>query len=76
LVISALGWRLAMAMIAIPVLMTAVLVRVSLDETTATPSATLRGALSRQLLLVAVTLGIVSTVGRSFLTLFHEDACR
>lgn len=70
LAISAFDWRLALAMIAIPLAITAVVLQTTLEETTATPSATIRGVLSRQLVLVSVTLGVVSTVGRSFLTFF------
>ena len=68
--VSAFNWRLAMASIAVPMLIAAVALRVKLDETPAAPSATLRGALSRQLIVVAVTFGIVFMVGRSFLTFF------
>jgi len=68
--ISAFNWRLAMAAIAVPMIVTAVILRVRLDETPASPSARLRGAVSRPLVLLAVTFGIVSMVGRSFLTFF------
>jgi MFS family permease len=47
--ISAFSWRLAMAAISIPMLVTAAMVRMKLDKTTATPLATVRGVLSRQL---------------------------
>ncbi len=70
LTISAFNWRLAMVGIAVPLVIAAVALRVKLDETPATPSATLRGAMTPQLVLVAVTFGIVYMVGRSFLTFF------
>lgn len=68
--ISAFNWRLAMAAIAVPMVVTAVMLRVALDETTATPSASLRSAVTSQLVLVAVMFGTVFMVGRSFLTFF------
>jgi FSR family fosmidomycin resistance protein-like MFS transporter len=70
LTVSAFNWRLAMAGIAIPLLLTAVVLRMKLDETEATPSARLRGAVTPQLIVVAVTFGIVAMVGRSFITFF------
>jgi FSR family fosmidomycin resistance protein-like MFS transporter len=68
--ISMFNWRLAMAAIAVPMVFTAVILRVRLDETPASPSARLRGVVTRPLVLLAVTFGIVSMVGRSFLTFF------
>ena len=70
LVVSAFNWRLAMVGIAFPLVITAVTLRVKLDETPAMPSVTLRGAVTPQLIWVAVTFGIVYLVGRSFLTFF------
>lgn len=68
--VSAFNWRLAMAGIAVPMLVTAIVLRVKLDETPATPSVTLRGAVTRPLIVVAVTFGVLFMVGRSFLTFF------
>ncbi|MDH3425837.1 MAG: MFS transporter [Acidimicrobiia bacterium] len=70
LTVAALNWRLTMAAIAVPLLITAVTLRVRLDETPATPSARLRGAVTPQLISVAVTFGIIAMVGRSFITFF------
>lgn len=67
-VIAAFNWRIAMAVIAIPMVLTAVVLRVKLDEPPPTRSATLRSAITGQLVLVAVTFGFFSVVGRSFLT--------
>ena len=68
--VSVFSWRLAMASIAVPMFIAALVLRVKLEETPATPSATLRAALTPQLIVVAVSFGIVSMVGRSFLTFF------
>ena len=70
LLVAALDWRLAMALIAIPLTATAVLIRTKLRETPPCPGVTLRGAVTRPLLLVAITFGVISMVGRSFLTFF------
>ena len=68
LVIAAFNWRVAMAAIAIPMVLTAIMLRARLDEPPPTRSATLRGAVTGQLMLVAITFGLFSVVGRSFLT--------
>ena len=70
LAVSALNWRLAMAAIAIPMIATALVLQVKLVETAPTPSATVRGVLTSQLLVVAVTFGIVGMAGRSFLIFY------
>ncbi|NOX29839.1 MAG: MFS transporter [Actinobacteria bacterium] len=70
LLVAAFDWRIAMALIALPLLVVAVVLQRRLDETTPAPGVTLRGALSRQLVLVAVAFGMVSIVGRSFVTFF------
>jgi FSR family fosmidomycin resistance protein-like MFS transporter len=70
LAIAAFNWRIAMVVIAIPMVLTAVMLRVKLDEPPPTRSATLRGVITRQLVLVAITFGLFSVVGRSFLTFF------
>lgn len=68
--IALFNWRVAMAVVAIPLVVAAVVLRAKLKETEPTPGVTLQGALSRQLILVAATFGILGTVGRSFLTFF------
>jgi len=70
LVIAAFNWRIAMMAIAIPLVLTAIMLRVRLDEPPPTRSATLRSAITSQLVLVAITFGLFSVVGRSFLTFF------
>ena len=70
LTVSLFNWRLAMAAVAIPLVLTAIVLRAKLNEAPPTPSATLRSALTPQLVLVAVTFGIVSLVGFSFLRVF------
>ena len=59
-----------MAAVALPMLGAAVVVRFRLDETAPSPSATLRGSLTRPLIIAALAFGVVSTVGRSFLVFF------
>ena len=70
LVISALNWRIALALVAVPMIITAAMLRAKLPETEPAPAATLRGAVTSRLLVVAVTFGIISMVGRGFLTFF------
>ncbi len=64
--VAAFGWRWAMAAIAIPMVLAAALSRIRLQETAPSPNATLRGALSRPLLIAAVAFGLVGIVGQSF----------
>lgn len=68
--ISAFNWRATMAAIAVPLLLTALILRLRLEETSPSPTATLRGAASRPLILVAVMFGIVGVIGRSYLNFF------
>lgn len=70
LVVAVLEWRIAMTLIAIPMALAAIVLRVKLPETEPSPSATMRGALTRPLVLVAVTFAVVGMVGRSFLNFF------
>lgn len=70
LAVSVFNWRLTMAAIAIPMVITALLLLTTLDETKPSPGVTLFSALSRPLVLVALTFGIVSLIGRSFLNFF------
>ena len=66
--IAAFDWRTSMVAIAVPLVLTSVLLRSTLEETVPNPAARLKGALSVQLLLVAGTFGLLSVVLRSFLT--------
>ncbi|MCP5028098.1 MAG: MFS transporter, partial [Actinomycetia bacterium] len=68
LAVSVFDWRWSMLGIAVPLVITAFMLRATLQEATPNPSASLRGAISRQLILVAATFGIISMVGRSFMT--------
>jgi MFS family permease len=68
LAVAAIDWRAAMVVIAVPLLITATFLRSQLKETEANPEARLRGALSRQLILVAIVFGLLGMVLRSFLT--------
>lgn len=70
LLVAALDWRLAMAAIAIPLGAAAVVIHTQLEEVGPARSVTLRGVITRPLMLVAVTFGVISMVGRSFLTFF------
>lgn len=70
LLVAAFDWRIAMGLIAVPMLVTGFVLRSRIDETKPTASATLRGVMSPQLLLVAFSFGLVALVGRSFITFF------
>jgi FSR family fosmidomycin resistance protein-like MFS transporter len=70
LVVAALDWRVAMTLIALPMAIAAVVLRVRLPATDPSPSATMRGALTRPLVLVAITFAVVGMGGRSFLNFF------
>ena len=68
--IAAFNWRVAMAIIAIPMVLTALLLRTTLDETKPNPSISLRGTSSRALLVTAVALGVMAVIGRSYTNFF------
>ncbi len=68
LAVALIDWRAAMVVIALPQFVTGLLLRSRLDATTPNPEATLRGALSQQLILVAIVFGLLGMVLRSFLT--------
>lgn len=68
--IAVIGWRFSMAVIAIPMVVTAIVLRAKLEETEPSHSVTLTSVVSRGLILVAVMFGLMSVVGRSFLTFF------
>ncbi len=70
LTVAAFNWRLAMAAIAIPTILSGVMLRMTLDETSPAPTARLRGAVTSGLILVAVAFGLINMVGRSFITFF------
>ncbi len=70
LLVAAFSWRIAMALIAVPLLIVAVVLHSRLTETAPAPGVTLRGVISRQLILVALAFGTVGVVGRSFVTFF------
>jgi len=55
-----------MAAVAIPMLVAAALAQFRLQETSPSPAATLRGALTRPLLIAALAFGLVGIVGQSF----------
>jgi len=64
--VAAFGWRWAMAAVAVPMLLAAALSRFRLQETVPSPNATLRGAISRPLVMAALAFGLVGIVGQSF----------
>lgn len=68
--IAAFDWRIAFALVALPMVIAAVVVQRTLDESEPSPSITFAGVLSRDLLIVAVVFGLNGMVGRSFLTFF------
>lgn len=60
--IAAFNWRVAMAVIAIPMIITAVVLRSTLPETEPDPSLSLRGTMSRPLLIMALAFGVIALV--------------
>ena len=65
-----IGWRPTMALLVVPMVVTAIVLRTTLDETEPSKGATLRGAIDRRLLMVAVAFGAIYLVGRSFMNFF------
>ncbi len=68
LAVAVVDWRITMVGIGVPLVITAVVLRSTLERTTPKPEARLRGALSAELILLALTFGVLGIVGRSFLT--------
>ena len=68
LMIAAVDWRLAMVVIAFPVLASSAALRTVLPEVEPNSDARLLGALTRPLILLALAFGLLSMVLRSFLT--------
>ena len=66
--VTAFGWRWAIALLAVPSLVAAFGLRSTLVESEPNPGATLRGAASRDLLLMALTFGLIGMVLRGFLS--------
>lgn len=66
--VTAFGWRWAIALLAIPSVIAAFGLRSSLTESPPNPGATLRGALSRDLVLMGLTFGLIGMVLRGFLS--------
>ncbi len=67
IMVAAFNWRVAMAVIAVPLLVAAIVLRTKLVETDPNPTATLKAAVTTPLIVVATTFGAISIVGRSFL---------
>jgi len=65
-----LGWRPTRALLALPMILTAVVLRTTLDETGPSRGVRLRGVIDRRLVMVAVAFGTVYLVGRSFVNFF------
>lgn len=65
--VTQVGWRWTIALLSIPSLIAAASLRRSLGETQKNPGATLRGAASKDLLVMAVTFGLLGMVLRGFL---------
>ncbi|MFT7599576.1 MAG: FSR family fosmidomycin resistance protein-like MFS transporter [Acidimicrobiales bacterium] len=65
--VTAVGWRWTIAVLAIPSLITALGLHTRLPETNPNPGATLRGAASRDLVVMALTFGLLGMVLRGFL---------
>lgn len=70
LAIAAIGWRPSMLVIAVPMVLTALVLRRTLTELAPNQAVSMRGVASRSLMMVAITFGLVSAVGRSYLTFF------
>lgn len=64
---TAFGWRWAIILLAIPSVVAAVGLSHTLDESAPNPGATLRGAFSRDLLVMAVTYSLLAMVLRAFI---------
>jgi len=65
-----LGWRPTMALLALPMILTAVVLRTTLDETGPSRGVRLRGVIDQRLVMVAVAFGTIYLVGRSFVNFF------
>lgn len=65
--VTQIGWRWTIALLSIPSLIAAGSLRRFLGETQKNPGATLRGAASKELLVMAVTFGLLGMVLRGFL---------
>ncbi len=68
--LSIMSWRIAMGLVAVPLLAAAALLRVKLHETEPTPGASLRSAVSRPLVQIALAFAVISASATSFLTFF------
>lgn len=65
--VTAIGWRWTIVLLAIPSLITAAGLGRTLEETPKNPGVTLRGAASRDLLVMAFTFALLGMVLRGFL---------
>ena len=68
LLITAVGWRSALFLLAIPGLIVAGMIRRGVEESTPRPDARLRGGISNDVWRLAITFGLLSMVIRGFLT--------
>lgn len=68
LLVTAFGWRPALYLLAVPSLVVAVVMRQRVAESAPNPAARLRGGISGEVWLLAVTFALLSMVIRGFLT--------
>lgn len=68
LLVTGVGWRSALFLLAIPGLIVAVLLQRSITESAPNPESRLRGGISREVWLLAITFALLATVIRGFLT--------
>ncbi|MGF1595326.1 MAG: MFS transporter [Acidimicrobiales bacterium] len=66
--VTAVGWRPALFVLAVPSVVVALLLRARLGESAPNPTARLRGGITGEVWLLAVTFGLLSMVIRGFLT--------
>ena len=68
LLVVSFGWRTALFALAVPSLLAAGLLRRSIEESAPNPTARLRGGISREVWLLAITFAMLAMVIRGFLT--------
>lgn len=68
LLVTGVGWRSALFLLAIPGLVVAAMMRRGVAESTPNPEARLRGGISRDVWRLAITFALLSMVIRGFLT--------
>jgi len=68
ILVTAFGWRPALLMLAIPAIVAGLLLRGSVKESKPNPEARLKGGISRDVWILAITFALLAMVIRGFLT--------